>query len=212
MIQIEVVNLSAGYSHPVISGLNLTVNTGDYLCIIGSNGSGKTTLMRTLLGLQPPLAGKITRNVSSKEIGYVPQQNETQNDFPALVREVVLSGCLGKCGMRPFYNRREKALAAEAMRKMNIADLSSECFRELSGGQRQRVLLSRALCAAGKMLFLDEPVSGLDPDSTTGMYSVIRELNLEGLTVVMISHDTESSLKYATRILELGKGKCVINA
>lgn len=207
MIQIEAVNLSAGYSHPVISGLNLTVNTGDYLCIIGSNGSGKTTLMRTLLGLQPPLAGKITRNVSSKEIGYVPQQNETQNDFPASIREVVLSGCLGKCGMRPFYNRRERALAIEAMRKMNIVDLSSECFRELSGGQRQRVLLSRALCAAGKMLFLDEPVSGLDPDSVSEMYRVIRELNREGLTVVMISHDTESSLKYATRILELGKGK-----
>ena len=125
MIQIETVELSAGYSTPVLSGLNLTVNDGDYLCIIGSNGSGKSTLMRTLLGLLPPLSGKIIFNVGKNEIGYVPQQNELQKDFPASVMEVVISGCLGKCGFRPFYGKNEKNKALEAMRKMNISDLAS---------------------------------------------------------------------------------------
>lgn len=206
MIQIETVELSAGYSTPVLSGLNLTVNDGDYLCIIGSNGSGKSTLMRTLLGLLPPLSGKIFFNVGKNEIGYVPQQNELQKDFPASVMEVVISGCLGKCGFRPFYGKNEKNKALEAMKKMNISDLASMCYRELSGGQRQRVLLARSLCAAGKIIFLDEPVAGLDPDSSSEFYRVIKELNDSGVTVIMISHDTGEALKYSNRVLELGKG------
>ena len=206
MIVIETRNLSAGYTAPIIAGLNLSVNAGDYLCITGPNGSGKSTLMKTLLGLIPPLSGSVKIFAGAGDVGYVPQQNELQKDFPASVREVVMSGFQGRLGLRPFYSRQEKESAESAILKMNIADLSWKSYRELSGGQRQRVLISRALCAGRKVMFLDEPVAGLDSQSAKEMYKVIHELNAEGMTVIMISHDTESSLKYATRVLNLGRG------
>ena len=205
MTVIETHNLSAGYTTPIIAGLNLSVNAGDYLCICGPNGSGKSTLMKTILGLIPPLSGSVKIFAGAGDVGYVPQQNEAQKDFPASVREVVVSGFQGRLGFRPFYSKKERESAESAMIRMNIADLSRKSFRELSGGQRQRVLISRALCAGRKIMFLDEPVAGLDSQSAKEMYSVIHELNTEGMTVIMISHDTESSLKYATRVLTLGR-------
>ena len=139
------------------------------------------------------------------EIGYLPQQTVVQKDFPASVREIILSGCQGHCGSRPFYNREEKKLAADAMEKMQITPLAKRCYRTLSGGQQQRVLLSRALCATQKMLLLDEPVSGLDPKVTAETYALIQKLNYEdGITVVMISHDLNAALQYASHILHIG--------
>ncbi|MBQ7536478.1 MAG: ATP-binding cassette domain-containing protein, partial [Stomatobaculum sp.] len=179
---------------------------GDYLCIVGENGSGKTTLMKTLLRLRTPMGGKIIMGdgVKENEIGYLPQQSEMQKDFPASVTEIVLSGCQGRCGLRPFYNQEEKKLAADAMEKMGITALSKRCYRELSGGQQQRVLLARALCAAQKILLLDEPVSGLDPVVTADMYDLIRRLNRSGITIIMISHDIRAALKDASHILHIG--------
>ena len=151
------------------------MNKGDYLCIVGENGSGKTTLIKSILGLIPTISGKLETGdgLKSNEIGYLPQQTVVQRDFPASVREIVLSGCQGRVGLRPFYSKSDKLLAEENMRKMEITDLSKRCYRELSGGQQQRVLLARALCATQKLLLLDEPVSGLDPRVTTGMYQTI---------------------------------------
>lgn len=121
------------------------------------------------------------------------------------VREIVLSGCQGRCGSRPFYNKEEKQLAEENLRKMQIDKLSKRCYRELSGGQQQRVLLARALCATQKMLLLDEPVSGLDPKVTAEMYRLIDELNhRDGITIIMISHDIAAAVKYASHILHIG--------
>ncbi|MBQ6508299.1 MAG: ABC transporter ATP-binding protein [Flexilinea sp.] len=207
MTLLTVRDLSFGYdSHAIISNLNFTVNSGDYLCIVGENGSGKTTLMKTLLGLREPLSGQIIPGdgLRPNEIGYLPQQTVVQKDFPASVREIVLSGCQGRCGLRPFYNRAEKQLAEENMKRMGITDLADSCYRELSGGQQQRVLLARALCATRKILLLDEPVSGLDPKVTEEMYSLIRELNSEGITIIMISHDISAAVKYASHILHIG--------
>ncbi|MBO4799957.1 MAG: ABC transporter ATP-binding protein [Lachnospiraceae bacterium] len=200
-------DLSVGYdSQAVISNLSFTVNPGDYLCIVGENGAGKTTLMRTLLRLIPPISGSITPGEGLKlnEIGYLPQQTAVQKDFPASVREIVLSGCQGKCGFRPFYNAAEKKLAADNMARMGITDLDRRNYRHLSGGQQQRVLLARALCATGKLLLLDEPVSGLDVNATADMYRLIKELNEEGVTIIMISHDLEAAYKYASHILHIG--------
>ena len=208
MPQIKCTDLTLGYgSQEILSGLSFEVNAGDYLCIVGENGSGKTTLMKTLLGLKKPLAGSIefAEGVRSKEIGYLPQQTDVQRDFPASVREIVLSGCLGRDGWRPFYNKSDKELAAQAMERMNITYLQKRCYRELSGGQQQRVLLARALCAAQKLLLLDEPVAGLDPKVTAEMYELIDELNKkDGMTIIMISHDIGTALKYATHILHIG--------
>ena len=207
MALITVQNLSLGYdSHVIVKDLNFTVSAGDYLCIVGENGSGKTTLMKTLLRLREPVGGQIVigDGLKETEIGYLPQQTIVQKDFPASVKEIVLSGCLGRCGLRPFYSREEKRLARENMERMGISSLSSRSYRDLSGGQQQRVLLARALCATGKVLLLDEPVAGLDPMVTVEMYDLIEQLNKEGITVIMISHDVAAALRYASHILHIG--------
>ena len=207
MPQIICENAALGYDgKPIVTGLNFTVNSGDYLCIVGENGSGKSTLMKTILNLTPPLAGSIRmEGLRPTEIGYLPQQTQVQRDFPASVREIVLSGCQGRCGLRPFYNRAEKRLAEQNIRKMQLDALAGRCYRELSGGQQQRVLLARALCATRKMLLLDEPVSGLDPKVTEELYGLIEQLNREdGITILMISHDIAAALRYASHILHIG--------
>ncbi len=209
MAQIECRNVSLGYDgKTILKNLSFTVERGDYLCIVGENGSGKSTLMRTVLGLQSPLSGTIEYGdgLRANQIGYLPQQTVVQRDFPASVREIVLSGCQGRCGARPFYNKEEKALCEKNMERMGITQFAKRCYRELSGGQQQRVLLARALCATGTILLLDEPVSGLDPKVTAEMYELIESLNRDdGITVIMISHDLSAALKYATHILHIGK-------
>ena len=208
LAQLSCENLCLGYDgKEILHNLNFRVNGGEYLCVVGENGSGKSTLMKTLLGLQQPISGKVVTGEGLKqtEIGYLPQQTVVQKDFPATVKEIVISGCQGRCGARPFYNKEEKRLAAENMEKMGITNLAGRCYRELSGGQQQRVLLARALCATQKILLLDEPVSGLDPKVTAEMYSLIEQLNKSGITVIMISHDIEAALRYSTHILHIGK-------
>lgn len=208
MSQLTCQNLRVSYDgKSVLQDLSFEIFAGDYLCIVGESGSGKSTLMKTLLGLQPPISGRILTGdgLRKNEIGYLPQQTVVQKDFPASVREIVLSGCQGRCGSRPFYNKEEKQLAEENIRKMQIDKLSKRCYRELSGGQQQRVLLARALCATQKMLLLDEPVSGLDPKVTAEMYRLIDELNhRDGITIIMISHDIAAAVKYASHILHIG--------
>jgi zinc transport system ATP-binding protein len=200
-------NASFAYEGNIaVSGLNFEVGDGDYLCIVGENGSGKSTLVKGLLRLKAPQSGNVSMGGGLKpdEIGYLPQQTAVQKDFPASVYEVVLSGRLGSRGLRPFYSKADKAAAEENMRRLDILPLRKRCYRELSGGQQQRVLLARALCATKKLLLLDEPVAGLDPLVTQELYRIIEEINREtGITVVMISHDVHSAVKYASQILHL---------
>ncbi|MGN1085533.1 MAG: metal ABC transporter ATP-binding protein [Porcipelethomonas sp.] len=209
MAQLTCENLTLGYDGKVIvENLDFSIDEGDYLCIVGENGSGKSTLMKTILGLQPPVSGKIITGdgLSRSEIGYLPQQTDVQRDFPASVREIVLSGCQARCGIRPFYSKEEKALAESNMEKMGITQYAKRCYRELSGGQQQRVLLARALCATQKLLLLDEPVSGLDPRVTAEMYNLIEELNgKDNITIIMISHDISAAVRYASHILHIDK-------
>ena len=207
MPQIICENASLGYENrPIVKDLSFTVNAGDYLCIVGENGSGKSTLMKTILNLTPPLAGSIRmEGLKSTEIGYLPQQTQVQRDFPASVQEIVLSGFQGRCGLRPFYTKAEKALASENLERMGMAQFARKCYRDLSGGQQQRVLLARALCATRKCLLLDEPVSGLDPKATAQMYEIIAELHREGITIIMISHDLNAALDDATHVLHIGE-------
>ena len=209
MSQIICQNLAIGYDgKAILKDINFSINEGDYLCIIGENGSGKSTLMRTLLHLQQPVSGTILfgDGLQSNEIGYLPQQTAVQKDFPASVREIILSGCQNRCGLRPFYNRAEKRQAAEMMEKLQITHLSNRCYRELSGGQQQRVLLARALCATKKILLLDEPVSGLDSKVTEEMYQIIETLNRKDkIAIVMITHNINDSVKYASHIMHIGK-------
>ena len=208
MTLLECKNVSLAYEgKTIVYGLDFKIEKGDYLCIVGENGSGKTTLMKTILGLKTPSEGEIIfdEGLLQKNIGYLPQQSSVQRDFPATVKEVVMSGFLGKSGVRPFYSREEKKKATENMEKLGIVDLASRCYRDLSGGQQQRVLLARALCATSDMLLLDEPVAGLDPKVSAEMYALIENLNKnENITVIMISHDIYSAVKYSSHILHVG--------
>lgn len=200
-------NVSFSYENiNVIKNLNFSVNEGDYLCIVGENGSGKSTLIKGLLGLKKPSGGCIVRSnaLKANEIGYLPQQTPAQKDFPASVFEVVLSGRLNSCGLRPFYTKNDKKIAQDNLKRLGIENLQKRSYRDLSGGQQQRVLLARALCASKKLLLLDEPVTGLDPIVTEEMYRLIEELNKkENITIIMVSHDIISSVKYASHILHL---------
>ena len=200
-------DLAVGYDgRSVASGLNFSIDKGDYLCIVGENGAGKSTLVKTLLGLLKPVSGEIKfgDDLTSRDIGYLPQQTQAQRDFPATVREVVLSGCLnGSKG--PFYSRADRSLANKNMEKLSITNIANRSYRELSGGQQQRVLLARALCAAKELLLLDEPVTGLDPVVTAEFYRLIKKLNRDsGIAVIMVSHDIECAVENANKILHLG--------
>ncbi|MBO5033311.1 MAG: metal ABC transporter ATP-binding protein [Lachnospiraceae bacterium] len=213
MPYIKCENLILGYEGtPVAENISFMVDKGDYLCIVGENGAGKSTLMKTLLGLTPLMGGSITYGdgLKAHEIGYLPQQTFVQKDFPASVWEIVLSGTLPKCGRRPFFHKEQKQLAEENMKRMDIWDLKKECYRNLSGGQQQRVLLARALCASSRLLVLDEPVTGLDPKVTAEFYQLIEDLNKEGLTIIMVSHDIRAAVKYASHILHVEKEKSFI--
>lgn len=196
-----------GYeNHDAVIDLNLEIYPGDYLCVVGENGSGKSTLIKGLLGLLKPTAGALTVSEELKKsgIGYLPQQTAAQKDFPATVREVVLSGTLNRRGNRPFYSAAERMMAARSMERMGVADLRAKCYRELSGGQKQRVLIARALCATEQLLILDEPITGLDPSAIQDFYHMIRGLNKkDGITIIMVSHDIRNVLTQADRILHM---------
>lgn len=208
--QLECRSCSLGYDGTaVVEGIDFTVESGDYLCILGENGSGKSTLVKALLGLSEPLKGEVIRGKNSCScgcggIGYMPQQTVVQRDFPASVREIVISGCLGKKGFHPFFTAQDKKRAAENMERLGITDLAKKCYRELSGGQQQRVLLARALCAADRLLLLDEPVTGLDPKAQLDMYEMINMLNKKGVTIIMVSHDINAAVTFASHILHIG--------
>ena len=211
MAQLCCKNVGFAYGgETVLSGVNFSVNAGDYLCIVGENGSGKSTLMKGILGLKEPSEGEIVfgDGLKANEIGYLPQQTGIQRDFPASVGEVVLSGRISGMGHRLFYSRADREAASENLERMGIEELKDRCYMELSGGQQQRVLLARAMCATKKLLLLDEPVTGLDPNAANEMYNLIKLINLcDKISVIMVTHDVHEAARYATHILHLGHGQ-----
>ena len=205
-------DVSLGYEgQSVLTHLDLIIREGDYLCIVGDNGSGKSTLLRGLLGLLPPQSGEIWRSPELRRgnLGYLPQQTQAQRDFPATVYEVVLSGCLNQKGMHFFYSPAQKSAALMNMGKLGVLELKDQCYRDLSGGQQQRVLLARALCAASKLLILDEPITGLDPAAAQDLYRLLSYLNRkEGMAIVMVTHDLKAALQSARTVLHIGRSSC----
>ena len=208
MALIKCEGVALGYDDTIaVRDVDLTVERGDYLFIIGENGSGKSTLVKGLLGLISPIRGTIEYGdgLGRRGIGYLPQKTEVQRDFPASVREVVLSGCISG-GFHPFYTREDKMRAHEAIRRLHIHDIEKKSYRELSGGQQQRVLLARALCATRTLLLLDEPATGLDPAATAELYETIGELNRDdGVTIIMVSHDLHALSAEAKHVLHMKK-------
>ena len=205
MSLISVNNLSAFYENiQIFKDLSFSVNEGDYLCITGENGSGKTTLMRLILGFRVKHTGSIVlEGFKNREIGYLPQRTITESDFPASVKEVILSGFCGKSFLGLGATREQYKKALENMRYLEIENLGNRFFRELSGGQQQKVLLCRAMCAAKKLLLLDEPVAALDADSKEELYSLIKRLNNDDMTIIMISHDITRAIEEGSHILNI---------
>lgn len=212
MLQLSVEHVSIAYERmTVLKDVSFSVEEGDYVCVLGENGSGKSTLMKGILGLVPLQEGRISFHgeVQRTHVGYLPQQTQTQKDFPASVMEVVLSGCLNSKGIRPFYLKKERSMALYNLKRLGIEELAKKSYRNLSGGQQQRVLLARALCATDKIIFLDEPISGLDPVATSEFYQLIEKLNKENqISVVMVSHDIGAALRSANKVLHIRKEGC----
>lgn len=197
-----------GYEDGVVArDICLRVGPGDLLCVVGENGAGKSTLVKTLLGLLPPCGGTLSfgEGLSSDDVGYLPQRGETQRDFPASVFEIVLSGCLSKLGRRFFYGRREREAARDALLRVDAWELRDRSFATLSGGQQQRVLVARALCAASRLLVLDEPMTGLDPHAAHELYDTIDRLRAEGMGIIAVSHDVGTAMGHATHVLSVGE-------
>lgn len=213
MTLIKCENLKIGYSNnKVLNKVNLEINNGEFICIVGNNGTGKTTLVKTLLRLTPAISGRIVYDHTVKNtMGYLQQNLQVNEDFPATVYEIVLSGCLSKMGYRMFYGKKEKELALSYMKELGILELKSMPFKRLSGGQQQRVLIARALCSTDKILFLDEPLKGLDFNASNQLFEIISHINKEyGVTIVMITHNIEIALKYISKIVYLDLGESFV--
>lgn len=204
-------DLAVGYGADVVAdGISCTVEPGQMMCVVGENGAGKSTFLKTLLGLMPALGGTLEfgDGLVRTELGYLPQRDESQRDFPASVFEVVISGCLSSLGKRPFYGKAEKEKARSALERAGALNLAERPFGKLSGGQQQRVLLARALCAASKLLVLDEPTTGLDPKAACDLYSTVDELRAQGMGVIAVVHDVDHAIEHASHVLQFGDGSC----
>lgn len=192
---LDVCNLTLGYEKDIIiKDISFSVNDGDFIIVTGKNGAGKSTLIKGILGLIKPRGGSIifNENLDRKQIGYMPQETKVDSSFPASVYEIVLSGTINKTGFKPFYTKKLKEKAIEALKILNILDIKNKSFQDLSGGQRQKTLLARSLCATDKLLILDEPSNNLDQTSREEFYLLLMKLNKElGITIIMISHDQD---------------------
>ncbi len=191
---IEIQDLWFSYNgHLVLKEVDLCVNEGDFIALIGPNGGGKTTLLKLMLGLLRPIRGTVrvlgqSPKYVSSNIGYVPQDIHINLDFPISVQDVVLMGLIkGRGGWR-HYSREDREKAREALEKVDIWPFHRRRIRELSGGQRQRVFLARALVSEPKILFLDEPTSNIDTQGQSAFYDLLKELN-NYTTILIVSHD-----------------------
>lgn len=202
-------HIDLGYEgEAIVKDISFSISEGDYLCILGENGAGKSTLVKAILSLHAPLKGEIefSPQIRKNEIGYLPQQSSAQKSFPASVEEVVLSGRVNSLSRKFFYTKEDRKIALSNLSRLGIENLRRKSFSELSGGQMQRVLLARALCACKKLLLLDEPVTGLDPHTTSEFYRMVDVLNDDGLTIIMVTHDIHPALNSADHVMYLGRG------
>ena len=207
---IKIRNLNFSYDKQVVlEGINLDYSSDEFLAIIGPNGGGKSTLLKLILGLLKPQSGEIKLfgkepSEVSKFIGYVPQNFLSNQSFPMMVLEVVLMGLIDK-KIFGFYSQAEKQMALAALEKVGMKEFASARIGELSGGQRQRVYIARALCANAKVLVLDEPTASIDTKGQAEIYEILKKINASGVGVVLVSHDLNIVLNYATKIAYVSK-------
>ena len=194
---------------PVLTDIDLTIREGDFLAIIGPNGSGKTTLVKIILGLLAPSAGKVEllgvppgELIERSRIGYVPQKATNIDPyFPASVEEVVGMALLAGGRPRMALGRDSRARILKALEAVGMAEFSRWPIGRLSGGQQQRVFIARALVTSPRILFLDEPTTGVDAETQTAFYDMLDRLNRrDKLTIVLITHDIGIVNKHVTSV------------
>jgi ABC-type Mn2+/Zn2+ transport system ATPase subunit len=204
--------VAVGYlRRTVLSGVNLTLRQGSFTGLLGPNGSGKSTLLKTVLGIFPPLGGRITLHPTAGRpptLGYVPQRESLDPIYLISSLEVVLMGVCGRVRPGRFINRSERALAWQCLEQTGAADLAHRLFSQLSGGQKQRVLMARALATRPDLLMLDEPTAGIDASATRAIMDLLRDLHQNARqTILMVSHDLMTVRQYAEEVIWLHQGR-----
>ena len=200
---------SLGYGGaPVLQSVDLDISARDFIAMAGPNGSGKTTIFRTILGFLPVIDGALARNCSLNEFGYVPQSSALDSTFPITAREVVAMGGFGR--LKPYLGlpAEEKKRVVDVLQQVGLSHLARQLFFSLSGGQRQRILIARALMVGPKILILDEPLAGCDPDSQKAISDLLVYLSQqEGKAVFFSSHDLRMVRSVARKVLRVDDGR-----
>jgi len=192
----------------VLQQVDLEIQPGDLIAIAGPNGSGKTTLFRTLLGFLPVLSGALNRNCALSEFGYVPQSSSLDANFPITAREVVEMGGYGRVKCYQGFPAGEKKRLDNVLNQVGLSHLAPRSFFSLSGGQRQRMLIARALMVGPKILILDEPLAGVDPESQKAIGDLLLKLNRdEGIAVFFSSHDLRMVRSVTSKVLRVDGGR-----
>ncbi len=190
-----------------VDSVSFSVNEGDYFCIAGSNGSGKSTLLKGIIGLAPIKSGHLHVHFPKEQISYLSQTNLADRDFPATVWEIILSGTQKKGTNLPFYTKENVKSAEESMVKLGMERFKNTRIGNLSGGQQQRALLARALCKSPRLMLLDEPFAGLDSTISEELYGLYHDLNKQGVTIIMASHDYQAIGKFASKVMLMNNSK-----
>ena len=193
---------------PVLQSIDLDISPGELIAMAGPNGSGKTTIFRTILGFLPVISGSLVRNCALGEFGYVPQSSTLDSTLPVTAREVVAMGGYGR--LKPYQGlpTTEKQRLHDVLDQVGLAHLAGRSFFSLSGGQRQRMLIARALMVGPRILILDEPLSGVDPDSQKAIGDLLLKLNRdEGKAIFFSSHDLRMVRSVTEKILRVDGGK-----
>ncbi|MGY1593119.1 metal ABC transporter ATP-binding protein [Geodermatophilus sp. SYSU D00708] len=206
---------SVGYGDvPIVRGVDLTVQHGEAVAVLGSNGSGKTTLARGLLGLAPVLDGEVEvlgapvgRLRERGRVGYVPQRHTVTGAVPATVREVVGVGRLARLGLFRRLRPADRAAVADAVAAVGLADRMGDPVASLSGGQQRRVLVARALAAQPELLVMDEPTAGVDAASQEALAAVLAGVAASGTTLVVVTHETGPLAGVLTRAVVVDHGR-----
>lgn len=201
LIELDQASFSYGQGL-VLEDIDLIVEEGDFIILIGDNGSGKTTLIKGLMGLLQAKSGKISYNLDGKAMAYIGQDQGSNQDFPASTYEVVLSGRVGHKAGKIFYSRDDREITRQVMEDLGIYEVKDQAYNGLSGGQRQKTLIGRALASQAQVLVLDEPSSGLSPEARADLYEVLEKIKKEdNKTIVMVSHDERETLPKIAKLL-----------
>ena len=204
-------NLSIGYNNQaVLSGISLSIACASFTAILGANGSGKSTLLKTVLGLIPPVSGRVQTASEGEPLvfGYVPQTIQFDPVYLLTAFDVALMGAYGRVRSGRFIPSEERAFTHECLRAAGAEEFSRKRFAELSGGQKQRVLIARALTTRPDILVLDEPTAGVDHAATHAVMEFISQIRSERkITVLLVTHDFVAVRRHAEQVIWLHEGK-----